>query len=65
MALLAEWSAEVIRTSRQDVDPMMTVLREGGPFYTRGRLPAYLQRLRDTGRTAHAARLAAQHPEEL
>jgi arylsulfatase A-like enzyme len=65
MALLAEWSSEVMRTSCQDVDPMMTVLREGGPFYTRGRLPAYLQRLRDTGRTAHAARLAAQHPEEL
>ena len=65
MALLAEWSAEVIRTSRRDVDPMVTVLREGGPLYTRGQLPAYLQRLRDTGRTAHAERLAAQHREEL
>jgi hypothetical protein len=43
----------------------MTVLREGGPFHTRGRLPAYLERLRATDRSAHAERLAARHPDEI
>lgn len=34
-------------------------------FNTRGELPAYLARLRATGRAAHAERLAARHPDEL
>ena len=42
-----------------------TVLREGGPFYTRDRLPQYLARLRATGRAHHAERLARLHPSEL
>ncbi len=65
MALLAEWHHEMSVSSRYDVDPMMTVLREGGSFHTRGMLPAYLERLRATGRAHHAERLAAGHPDEL
>jgi len=52
-------------TGEHAVDPMMTVLREGGPFHTRGRLPTYLAHLRATGRAHHADRLAALHPSEL
>jgi choline-sulfatase len=52
-------------TSTQDVDPMMTVLREGGPFHTRGELPEYIQRLKETGRAHHAETLAARHPDEV
>ena len=64
MSLLAEWQAEMMTTSRTDVDPMMTVLREGGPFHTRGMLPTYLERLRLTARAIHAERLAKTHPDE-
>ena len=52
-------------TSTHDVDPMMTVLREGGAFHTRGMLPRYLERLRATGRAQHARHLAELHPDEL
>lgn len=60
-ARLEAWHAEAMRASRHATDPMWTVLREGGPYHVRGRLPAYLDRLRATGRAAHADRLAARH----
>ena len=63
-SLLESWLAEQMLTSEHDEDPLMTVLREGGPFYTRGRLPQYLSRLRATGRAHHAERLAQRHPGE-
>jgi choline-sulfatase len=47
------------------VDPLRTVLAEGGPFHTRGHLRAYLERLRATGRADKAERLAELHPDEL
>ena len=62
---LADWEHEMKLTSRQDVDPMITVLREGGPFHTRGELPEYLKRLEATGRGHHAQTLAARHPSEI
>lgn len=65
LSLLAEWYGEMALTSQHDVDPMMTVLREGGPFHTRGRLSNYLGRLRATGRAHHAERLARLHPNEV
>jgi hypothetical protein len=51
-------------THSSDVDPMMTVLREGGPFHTRGTLPRYLAHLRATERGDAAKRLERLHPEE-
>jgi arylsulfatase A-like enzyme len=65
MALLADWEHAMMLRSGTNVDPLMTVLREGGPFHTRGELPAYLERLRATGRAAHAERLSARHPDEV
>ncbi len=65
MALLADWQHAMMLESGADIDPLMTVLREGGPFHTRGMLPRYLERLRTTGRGDHAARLAARHPEDV
>lgn len=64
MGMLTDWHAEMIITSQHNVDPMMTVLREGGAFHTRGMLPTYLARLRATGRAHHADLLAARHPDE-
>jgi hypothetical protein len=51
----------MILGSPTDVDPMMTVLRQGGALHTRGELPAYLERLRRTGRAHHADHLARKH----
>jgi choline-sulfatase len=65
LRLLADWYDAMALTSRHNVDPMMTVLREGGPFHTRGFLKAYLTRLRETDRAHHADRLARLHPTEI
>ncbi|MCB9458486.1 MAG: hypothetical protein H6670_02470 [Anaerolineaceae bacterium] len=54
-----------MKTSSHDVDPLTTVMREGGPFYTRDNLSKYLERLNSTDRAHHAARLAKAHPDEL
>jgi len=40
----------------------VTVMREGGPFHCRGELPAYLARLRATGRAEAARALEERHP---
>lgn len=63
-SFLEEWYTEMARTGLSSVDPMMTVLREGGPHHTRGRLPGYLEHLRATGRSHHAEKLLKLHPYE-
>ncbi len=64
MARLEEWVTSMLRTASHGQDPLWTVMHEGGPLHTRGELPKYLQRLRDTGRGQCADRLAAAHPKE-
>ncbi len=65
MGMLADWQHTMMLRSETNIDPLMTVLREGGPSHTRYQLPAYLDRLRATGRAHHAERLAKLHPDEL
>jgi len=65
MGLLADWYHQQVVTGTHDVDPLMTVIREGGPFYTRDRLPEYIEHLKATGREHHAETLAKRHPNEL
>jgi len=62
--LLEEWRGEMMKRSSTNIDPLMTVMREGGPFHCRGELPAYLKRLRATGRAHHADALEKRHPRE-
>jgi hypothetical protein len=62
-ALLDQWYAEQMRGAPGLVDPLFQVMQEGGPFHTRGHLPEYLDRLRDTGRTQWADSLARRYPE--
>lgn len=50
LSIIDGWQAVQMRTSSTGVDPMHTVLSEGGPFHVRGMLPKYLERLRATGR---------------
>jgi arylsulfatase A-like enzyme len=65
LATLHEWHAEMMAASESDTDPMWTVMREGGPFHTRGRLERYCQRLRDTGRAHHADALMRRHGAQM
>ena len=61
LALLDAWQAEMMISSNSNVDPLWTVMREGGPFHSRGWLNDYCQRLRDSGRAALAERVMARH----
>ena len=61
LARLHEWHTEMMNTSESEVDPMWNVIREGGPFHTRGMLGKYCERLRETGRGHHADALVARH----
>jgi arylsulfatase A-like enzyme len=65
LSMLSAWHGEQMRTSNHNVDPMMTVLREGGPWQVRGQLPGYVERLRATGRAAAGEWLLAEHQEDL
>jgi hypothetical protein len=58
---LDSWTAEMMRRSAHGLDPMWTVMAEGGPYHTRGFLDGYLNRLRSTGRHDCADRLARKH----
>jgi arylsulfatase A-like enzyme len=62
--MLDQWHAEMMQTATHGQDPMWTVMNEGGAFHTRGQLPAYLKRLRETGRGSWAEQLAIRHPRE-
>lgn len=57
--LLDAWLADHLPASG---DPLAVVLAEGGPSHGRGWFPRYLDRLRATGRSALAERIAARHP---
>jgi choline-sulfatase len=63
MHMLTDWQQEMMTRSQSGVDPMMTVLKQGGPFHVRGKLAEYLERLTVTGRSHHARLLSARHPE--
>ncbi len=65
MGMLADWQHTMMLRSRTNIDPLMTVLREGGPSHTRYQLPTYVKRLRETGRAHHAERLERLHPDEV
>ncbi len=65
MKMLNEWHGNMKRTATHvDHDPMEIVIAEGGPLHTRGALPNYLVRLRETGREKWADNLAEKHPRE-
>ena len=61
---LEEWTSAQLERSFSPVDPMQIVLDEGGPFHTRGHLPQYLDRLRQTGRGGWADTLAQRYPQQ-
>ncbi|MCK4285505.1 MAG: sulfatase-like hydrolase/transferase, partial [Candidatus Lokiarchaeota archaeon] len=48
--LLETWHKNMMHDNSSKIDPMETVLKEGGPFHTRGTLKYYLSRLKKSGR---------------
>jgi len=61
LARLDRWVGEVMSNSPFDVDPMWTVIREGGPFHTRGREEKYRKRLTESDRAHHAAAIRERY----
>jgi Arylsulfatase A and related enzymes len=59
------WYGETMGKSDTAVDPLFTVIREGGPYHCRGELPGYLEHLRATGRAAAAEKLEATHMRRI
>jgi len=62
--LLEDWLTEQLDGSPGRTDPLDVVLSEGGPYHIRGHLPAYLERLRATGRSAWANDLERRYPND-
>ncbi len=50
LKLLEIWYKEMLEKEPKNEDPMKIVLKEGGPFHTRGMLDNYLKRLQKSGR---------------
>jgi hypothetical protein len=72
---LARWHdqqmAKMTKLSPHDmVDPLWTVMAEGGPYHAlhepgRSPLPEYIERLKTTGRSDGAERLAQKYSQYL
>ena len=62
---LNDWHDERMKSMPFDVDPLWTVIREGGPYHAKGHLPAYVQRLEATDRGAAEEELRKRHPGEF
>lgn len=62
---LQNWVDDMMMTSESDVDPLWTVMREGGPLHARGYLEEYCKRLEETGRGWAVEELKKRHPREF
>ncbi len=63
--LLNQWHDDMMKSMNYDVDPLWTVIKEGGPYHARGHLKSYADRLEATGRGNGIAELKRRHPEEF
>lgn len=62
---LNEWHDDMMLTMNCDVDPLWTVMSEGGPFHARGALAKYCEFLENIGRAEAARQLRKKHPREF
>ncbi len=65
IGLLDAWEADMLPSAARGRDPLVNVVKEGGPYHVRGKLHAYLERLRATGRAELADALALKHADDL
>jgi arylsulfatase A-like enzyme len=62
-SLLEKWTASQLE--KNPVDPLWTVMSEGGPYHANGDFKAYLDRLEQTGRGWAVEELKKRHPKEF
>ena len=62
---LNEWHDNMMKSMTYDIDPLWTVIKEGGPYHARGKLREYCKRLKETGRGYAVPELMQKHPEEF
>lgn len=62
---LYNWHDDMMFSMPNPVDPLWTVISEGGPHHTRGFLRKYIKRLEETGRGYGIEELKRRHPEEF
>ena len=62
---LLTWQEDMMMAMPDAIDPLWTVMREGGPFHSRGGLKSYCEHLKATGRKDCAGRLVKIHPSEM
>lgn len=55
--LIFDWQNKYMAKAKIDVDPLWTVMREGGPLHAKGHKNEYVQRLIDTGREDQAEKI--------
>jgi arylsulfatase A-like enzyme len=62
---LLGWHDDMMASSPSDIDPLWTVMREGGPYHARGNLKKYCHFLEKTGRGFAIPELRQRHPREF
>ena len=62
--MLGEWHDEMMSKGDSQIDPLWTVMKEGGPFHTRGCLEKYCHWLERTGRSDGARELRERYYEK-
>jgi len=63
--VLESWHADMMRDSTTGIDPMRTVIAEGGPYHANGHLKKYCERLEKTDRSWAVPELKKRHPREF
>jgi len=62
---LNEWHDRMMKTMPYEVDPLWTVIKEGGPYHAKGHLKRYCDWLEKTGRGHAIPELKRRHPREF
>lgn len=63
--MLQDWTDDMMMSSEYQIDPLWTVIREGGPLHAKGHLKEYCKRLEETGRGWAVEKLKKKHPREF
>ncbi|GGE26651.1 sulfatase [Pullulanibacillus camelliae] len=62
---LNQWHDEMMLSMAYDIDPLWTVIKEGGPYHAKGNLKMYIEQLKATGREYAIPELTKRHPREF
>lgn len=63
--ILNQWHDDMMKSMPYDIDPLWTVIKEGGPFHAKGHLKRYCNYLEKTGRDYAIPELKRRHPKEF